>query len=399
MWLVVLLAACGAAGWTAPPKPAPPQITTIEGEGFQGRLVAVAKGNASFQVAAQRRSVPLRDLFLIRLGPHKDLMAQPGRKVVVLAGGGMLAGENFSAAEGKILLAGGMARAKIEMSSVSLVYLPGPKDHPDSLAKKYKEIRPGRAAADYLIALDEKGRWVRVSGALKSADAEKIVFQYKKADRTIRTSAVRVIQLARVPGKRPRPIGSLVGRDGSILPFSAIEYDGSKLSVTAEGIADLAVKLSDVAEIRLHSDRGVYLSELEPAKVFQAGMFDVVFPFRKDASTAGGPIRLGGRTYARGLGLHSRCDLTYKLDGKFVAFAALAGIDEAAAAHGSAILKLLGDGKELIKPLKLTGGAKPAPVRCSLAGVKMLKIVVDYGDDGTDVGDHVDLAIARLIKP
>lgn len=60
---------------------------------------------------------------------------------------------------------------------------------------------------------------------------------------------------------------------------------------------------------------------------------------------------------------------------------------------------MLGDGKELIKPLKLAGGAQGVPVRCSLKGVKTLKIVVDFGDDGTDIGGHVSLAIARLVKP
>ena len=400
-WLVALLAAWGTAGGAAlpPPKPPAPQISTVEGDSFEGRLVAIASGQAAFQVNGQRRAVSLRDLFVIRLAPHEELMARPGRKVVVLASGGMLAAESLSAGGGKILLSGGLARAEVEMSSVSLIYLPGPKERPDALAKMYKEIRLDRAAADYLIALDEKGKWVRVSGALKSADAEKVVFQYKKADRTIRTSSVRVIQLARIPGRKTPPIGSLVGKDGSVLPFFAIEYVGTKLSVTAEGVSDVAVKLSDVAEIRFDSDRSVYLSDLEPAKVLQVGMFDVVFPFRKNRSTTGGLLRLGGRTYARGLGLHSRCDLTYKLDGEYVAFVALAGIDDKAPACGSATLKVLGDGKELIKPLKLAGGTKGVPVRCSLKGVETLKIVVDFGDDGTDIGDHVSLAIARLVKP
>ena len=400
-WLVALLAAWGTAGGAAPPPPKPPapQISTVEGDSFEGRLVAIANSQAAFQVNGQRRAVSLRDLFVISLAPHEELMARPGRKVVVLASGGMLAAESLSAGGGKIILSGGLARAEVEMSSVSLIYLPGPRERPDALAKMYKEIRLDRAAADYLIALDEKGKWVRVSGALKSADAEKVVFQYKKADRTIRTSSVRVIQLARIPGRKTPPIGSLVGKDGSILPFSAIEYVGAKLSVTAEGVSDLAVKLSDVAEIRFNSDRSVYLADLEPAKVLQVGMFDVVFPFRKNRSTTGGPLRLGGQTYARGLGLHSRCDLTYKLDGEYVAFVALAGIDDKAPARGSATLKVLGDGKELIEPLKLAGGAQGVPVRCSLKGVKTLKIVVDFGDDGTDIGDHVSLAIARLVKP
>jgi hypothetical protein len=158
------------------------------------------------------------------------------------------------------------------------------------------------------------------------------------------------------------------------------------------------VNLSAVAEIRFHSDRFVYLADLKPAKVLEAGMFDVTFPFRLNRSSAGGPIRLGGVTYAHGLGLHSRCELRYDLAGGYATLAATAGIDAAGGHRGNATLRILGDGKELFSPVRLAGGDRPLAIRCSVAGVKELTIIADYGDDGIDVGDHVDLAEARLIK-
>ena len=159
------------------------------------------------------------------------------------------------------------------------------------------------------------------------------------------------------------------------------------------------VALAAVAEICFESERFVHLSDLTPSKVVQAGLFDTALRFRRDRSSAGTPIRLGGAAYAKGLGLHSRCELTYGVAGEYVTFAAVAGIDAAADRRGNATLKVLGDGKELIKPVKLVGGAPPVPVRCDLSGIKQLTILVDFGDDGIDVGDHVDLADARLVKP
>ena len=97
--------------------------------------------------------------------------------------------------------------------------------------------------------------------------------------------------------------------------------------------------------------------------------------------------------------MHSRCEATYDLDGKFAVLAAVAGIDEAGGARGHATLHALGDGKDRMKPLTLVGGAKPVPIRCDVAGVKALTIRVDFGPDKMDVGDHVSLGDARLIKP
>ncbi len=378
----------------------PPQVTTIDGDDFQGKLVSIDSDQAVFVVRAKRRPVPLRDLLALRFAPAEDLMARAGQKVLVLAGGGRLAAQRLVVRDGEIRLDTALlGRVKVKLSVAAVMYLPGPEEPPATLAKRFREIRPKRGPDDYLIALNEKGIWVPVSGALKGADDEKVRFRFGDEERTVKLSAVRVIQLARVPHESLPAIGRLVGVDGSVLPFSAIRFDGSKLEVTGEGVGEADVDLADVAEIQFDSDRSVYLSDLEAAKVFQAGMFDVVFPFQKDRSAAGKPIRLDGKTYPRGLGLHSRCALTFNIEGRFERFVAVVGIDEAGGKRGNATLKLLGDDKELIRPLKLTGGAAAKLARCSVAGVKTFKIVVDFGDDGTDVGDHVALAGARLIKP
>ena len=42
--------------------------------------------------------------------------------------------------------------------------------------------------------------------------------------------------------------------------------------------------------------------------------------------------------------------------------------------------------------------AAPQPIRLKLDGVESLLIRVDFGEDGLDYADHVDLVAARLIK-
>jgi hypothetical protein len=126
-------------------------------------------------------------------------------------------------------------------------------------------------------------------------------------------------------------------------------------------------------------------------------MLDRSFPYKVDRSVGGGPLLLGKRQFSTGLGLHSFCELSWKLDGKYEVMVAVAGIDDAATG-GDAILTVLVDGKPAGDAMRLTGGEKPVPIRIELDGAEELAVRVDFGPDKLDVGDHVDLAGARLIR-
>ena len=65
---------------------------------------------------------------------------------------------------------------------------------------------------------------------------------------------------------------------------------------------------------------------------------------------------------------------------------------------GGVSITFLGDGRPLGKPIQVTGKAAPQPVRLKLDGVESLLIRVDFGEDGLDFADHVDIVAARLIK-
>ncbi len=383
-------------------QPEPGRIVTVDGEALTGQLTSIAHGEATFGMPGGSRSVPLRELWSVRLADREPLMTRPGRKVIALAGGTdqFLAVTRLSVREGKVWadtpLLGSVV---IDMSAVRAAYLPRGDQLPDTCRKRHGEMKLPRSGQDYLIAQDRKGHWVPVPGVLKGVDEGAVRFEYEGSDRRVDLGAVRVIEFARMAAERSAPAGYLVGRGGSMVGFRSVSLTGTALTVEIEGMEVKSVPLEAVAELRFVSDRCVQLSQVEPSKVVQVGLFDVSFGYRRDRSTLGGPICLGGATYARGLGLHSRCELTYELEGRYARFAATAGIDDAAGRRGDATLRVLGDGKDLLQPIKLAAGAQPVSVRCDLSGLKQLTLIVDFGDDQADVGDHVCLAEARLIKP
>ena len=108
-------------------------------------------------------------------------------------------------------------------------------------------------------------------------------------------------------------------------------------------------------------------------------------------------LRLRGREYAKGLCLHSRCEMQWALEKRFSSLECMVGIDDEVAFNGmhAVALKITGDGNVLYEKLIATSD-EPLPVRFSLDGISTLTILVDFGD-GSSVCDWLDIADARLV--
>ena len=163
------------------------------------------------------------------------------------------------------------------------------------------------------------------------------------------------------------------------------------------GVAVQKLPLSAIGKILPASDKIVFLSNIEPARVEETAVLGKAFAYRKDLSVSGDPLRLKGQTYRKGLGVHSRTLLDYSLNKQYSNFAAIVGIDDSARGKGSVTFVVSVDGKELLRE-NFDSARKPLPISISLAGAKTLRLLVDYGKDQLDFADHADWANARLTR-
>ena len=116
---------------------------------------------------------------------------------------------------------------------------------------------------------------------------------------------------------------------------------------------------------------------------------------RLDASVSGGPLRSGGRSFSRGLGVHavSRVRLAFGREG--ARFTGLCGMDDNCAESGSIVCSIEAGAGLLFQSRVLRCGEPPQPFSVPvehLHGV-MLK-VSDAGDGNT--GDHADWLELKL---
>ena len=107
-------------------------------------------------------------------------------------------------------------------------------------------------------------------------------------------------------------------------------------------------------------------------------------------------MKIAGRTFDKGLGVHATSRLSFNVDPKFTVFAATIGIDDETKNKGDCEFVVLGDGRELFKQrIRPSDGA--VEVRVKIEGVKKLTLAVEAGED-LDFADHGDWGDARLIR-
>ncbi len=124
-------------------------------------------------------------------------------------------------------------------------------------------------------------------------------------------------------------------------------------------------------------------------------------PVQKDRSngesgaTDGNTLTLNGTTYLKGLGTHSRSEITYAASGKCAIFAAKVGIDDEVGPAGSVIFQVWADNVKRYDSGLMTGSTATKGVNVNILGAQELKLVVTNGGDGNSQ-DHGDWANATV---
>ena len=116
---------------------------------------------------------------------------------------------------------------------------------------------------------------------------------------------------------------------------------------------------------------------------------------RRNRSCAGGPLRVGGKTYARGLGTHAPSRFALSIGGRARRLIARVGVDDEVGPNGSVEFQVVGDGKVLWSSGRMTGSDVAKELDVDLAKVRELELVATDAGDG-QVGDHADWLEAKL---
>ena len=183
----------------------------------------------------------------------------------------------------------------------------------------------------------------------------------------------------------------LTARDVCLMSNDQIEYEA------AFG-RRIRLPVRCVASVRFLGQRVAYLSDVTPDSYEHTPYVSGSWKLARDRNVLGGPLRLRGLEFAKGLGMHSRSAVTYDLDGKYRHFHAFAGLDDESGPLASAVFAVLLDAKPAWKSELLTLRDRAVAVGpIDVRGIRKLTLVVDFGEFA-DVEDRADWCDAVLVR-
>jgi hypothetical protein len=200
------------------------------------------------------------------------------------------------------------------------------------------------------------------------------------------------------------PVGYIFDRGGSRWAVASFNL-GEKLEWTTPGGVNYESPLADIKSIDFSLGKVQYLSDLKPESVVWTPFFgqgqvsptlERFYAPRMDRNFDSNPLQLKKTIYPKGLALHSRTEIVYRLPDVYGRFRAVAGIDDTVTPKGNVRLLIRGDDKLLFESA-INGSEPPHKIDLDISGVRRITILVDYGDT-FGAGDHLILGNARIYK-
>ncbi|MEW6743145.1 MAG: NPCBM/NEW2 domain-containing protein [Planctomycetota bacterium] len=384
----VALLQIGLAG----PLRAQATVRAVDGTRSEGVVAGLESDTLLLQAAGKTLRFPLPDVVSLRLSGSGGPPTGKPEACIELVGGDRLQGW-IRGGDGEVIEieTASLGRLRVEIDLLRGLTLGGAGRAPDPI--EVYEADPGR---DVLYRRLEKGL-DSLRGTLESFGSGGFVFDCALGRVTF--SYAETAALLLVPGgAEPSPTARTVEldlRDGSALRGALLELTAGSIAIRPSFTARLTIPFSVVDVVRFSSPRHAYLSDMEPIEVVQlpfvGGPESFRFPWRRDRTVTGRPLRVGRQPCGKGLGVHSRCRLTYDLSAGWSRFEVAYGLaDEVLELRhqGAMIFRVLVDGQVAFESGVVRGGDPPRPApRIEVKGKQRLSLEADFGPD-FDVADR-----------
>lgn len=384
--------------------PSDPPFTALrtDGSAVTGRLRGLdARGSLVLAVDDKERSesIPVAALVkLTREGTPPPTSAAAGEGGIVLFPDGDRLHRSVIGPAGE---------ATIEVQSFALGTLAVPLDSllglvlappvdPDASGVLTARVRDEPRAGEVLWLSNGD----RLVGGLLGVDDKKVAFQANGSRLELDRSGVVAIGFDPKLATYPLPEGpfsELTLVDGSRLGVVSTQVEGGHLLATTRSGLAVKVPLAELAAVHPRNGAVAYLSDRAPTLDKYVSYLGPARPARPNLAVDGGPLRLGGRQYDRGIGTQSRSYLVYGLEPGVRRFQATVGVDDRAGPLGSVVFRVVVNGKDVYASPPMSAREAPRAVDVDVSGAKTLVLITDFGERG-GVRDHADWVEARLVR-
>ena len=382
------------------------EVQTLSERQLQGTLELLTANSVTVKTATGPETVPTTDILQIRLAsPATAPAIEP--IAVRLVDDSQLKVRTFLSSGTQITVTHPqLGELQIPATSVSNVRFAAVDSKVETEWNQLIE----RAPKKDMIAVRKGDVLDHLDGVVGSMNEATLRFQLDGDDLTVKREKVFGLIYSKRESSARKTFAQLELTSGDRLSARQIEWNGSKWQVRLVTGLELQVNPETLKVIDYSISKFTYLSDLEPRGMKHTPFFGEfsdfhVFAYRRDKDFEGNRISLGHKTYAKGLAIHSKTVLKYRLGGDYRRFQAVMGIgDEINRGNVDVTLradeKVIFNGSVKVGENGAQGARRPLPqvLDIDVTGVVELEIVVDYGSDKIDIGDRLYLANARLVR-
>lgn len=372
-------------------------VTTLDGREIDGVLISwtPAGGIALRTADGSRAMVRANELDLVRIADSQQRASAATWEVRLVDGSRFGAVIDGADDENVLFQIDGVGLIRRPIDAIRSVTRVGPASMPTAVAKSKN--------GDELVADEVQLRnGDKAYGILTVVDAEGVSITGDDGETEERFAWDAVMALtcgASLPRIDRNQSGNWLVRldDGAELVCDSIELDGRSIKLGLRDRVEMSVLAKRVLAIeRVRHDR-IWLSEIPPATYHSIPFFNVSWPLGIDQNAVGGTLKICGREYARGLGFHSACRVTWRVPVDCRRLSGWVGIDDSASSAADAEFVVRAGKRVLAKETGLHHGERPRRVDVELVQDVDITIEVGFGRFG-DVHDRVNFVNSSL-KP
>jgi hypothetical protein len=385
-------------------------LETIDGQKHTGDLTQLDQQQAVIKTTTDSQTVDVEQILRLVNDDRPDEGIQP-ELTIWLTDGSVLAATSVEL-QNELAKIGMQPGVTVELDPRHLhrVRFRAPGD-PHPLDQSWAEILGREHEGDIVVIRKSEQVLDYLEGAIGDITVEEVGFKFDGDDFNVKRSKLEgfVFLTPRVEQRRPVRVVRSVGN--SSWHAEEIRWQGQGVEMLLTCGARIRLPLTSIRAIDYAATRIVYLSSLEPYKLtvtprLASAALDeltrrLIYNPGIDQNLSGGRLSLPDKRktqqhlyYDRGLALHSRTELIYRLPDKFSQLQGIAGLDPELRQRGQVRLLIEGDDRVLLDQ-PLGANDAPLPINLDLSGVQRLRILVDYGDE-LDMADHLNLCEMRL---
>ena len=253
-----------------------------------------------------------------------------------------------------------------------------------------------------------------LDGVIGSLNDTTLQFQLDGDDIPVKREKIFGLIYSKRESTARNAVAQVVLTSGDRLAAKNVAWNGESWKVQLVSGLELDVASKWLRTIDYGASKFTYLSDLEPRSVNYTpfygsypGMY--IWEYRRDQDLEGKRISLGKKTFDKGLAIHSKTQLKYRLGGDYRKFQAMMGIgNEIHRGNADVVVKV--DNKIIFSGVAKTSETsqngsiqRPEPqiLDLDVTGGVELEIIVGYGDEpgfNSDTGDRVYFGNARLVR-